>query len=81
MVSNSIRTNDKYASVDISNVAAAGQSCGGIEAYSMRSNDRVNLLGIFNSGFLPDSAEGPDIISEVHKPTFYFLGGSSDIAY
>lgn len=80
-VSDSIGTNEKYASVDISKVAAAGQSCGGIEAYSMRSDDRVSLLGIFNSGFLPDSAEGPDTIGEVHKPTFYFLGGSSDIAY
>ncbi|KFY35914.1 hypothetical protein V494_05498 [Pseudogymnoascus sp. VKM F-4513 (FW-928)] len=80
-VSDSIGTNEKYASVDISKVAAAGQSCGGIEAYSLRNDDRVSLLGIFNSGFLPDTAEGPDTIGDVHKPTFYFLGGSEDIAY
>lgn len=76
-VSDNIGTNEKYSSVDISKVAAAGQSCGGIEAYAMRSDDRVSILGIFNSGFL----ENPGPISEVHKPAFYFLGGSEDIAY
>lgn len=81
----------KYKNVDASKIAAAGQSCGGLEAYTMRNDSRVSYLGIFNSGFLstvPAGAlpaniaiEPPSTISQVHKPTFYFLGGPTDVAY
>jgi hypothetical protein len=81
----------KYAKVDASKVASAGQSCGGLEAYTMRSDDRVKFLGIFNSGFLPSVPPSalPDTtlveplstIKEIHKPVFYFLGGPTDVAY
>jgi hypothetical protein len=39
----------KYSHFDLSNVAAAGQSCGGFEAGVMSSDTRVKTLGIFNS--------------------------------
>lgn len=81
----------KYKNVDASKIAAAGQSCGGLEAYTMRNDSRVSYLGIFNSGFLsvvPAGAlpsnivvEPPSTIHQVHKPVFYFLGGPTDIAY
>ncbi|KAL4805426.1 hypothetical protein BDV18DRAFT_152738 [Aspergillus unguis] len=80
----------KYASVDTSRIAVAGQSCGGLEAYQMRDDERVQYLGIFNSGFLDMGPfgdllgmpnEDPDTIKEVKKPVFYFLGGEEDIAY
>lgn len=84
-------TGGKYATVDASKIAVAGQSCGGLEAYHLRDDDRVKFLGIFNSGFLPMDPgssggvsvpwEDPSSIEEVHKPVFYFLGGPSDIAY
>ncbi|KAK8079356.1 hypothetical protein PG997_007174 [Apiospora hydei] len=82
----------RYAAVDASRMAAAGQSCGGLETYLQRDNPYVSYLGIFNSGFLPGgnassnlpdgtTSEDPSTISQVHKPTFYFLGGPTDIAY
>ncbi|KAL4799469.1 hypothetical protein BDV19DRAFT_376300 [Aspergillus venezuelensis] len=80
----------KYATVDSSRVAVAGQSCGGLEAYQMRDDERVQYLGIFNSGFLDLGpigemlglpGESPETIREVKKPVFYFLGGEEDIAY
>ncbi|KAE8327782.1 hypothetical protein BDV39DRAFT_204491 [Aspergillus sergii] len=84
-------TGGRYASVDASLIAAAGQSCGGLETYRMRNNDQVSVLGIFNSGFLGNATfiasvggqatEPPTSIKEVHKPVFYFLGGPTDIAY
>ncbi|KAL4906969.1 hypothetical protein BDW74DRAFT_176566 [Aspergillus multicolor] len=78
------------AAIDTANIAVAGQSCGGLEAYQMRDDERVKYLGIFNSGFLdlgffgdllgmPN--EDPETIKEVKKPVFYFLGGETDIAY
>ncbi|KAL2816466.1 Alpha/Beta hydrolase protein [Aspergillus granulosus] len=81
----------KYATVDATRVAVAGQSCGGLEAYQMRDDPRVGYLGIFNSGFLDVPGflggllgipgEGPETIEEVDLPVFYFLGGEEDIAY
>ncbi|KAL4767060.1 Alpha/Beta hydrolase protein [Aspergillus nidulans var. acristatus] len=80
----------EHRAIDRSRIAVAGQSCGGLEAYQMRDDERVRYLGIFNSGFLdleffgdllglPN--EDPDTIKDVKKPVFYFLGGKKDIAY
>jgi dienelactone hydrolase len=80
----------RYHHVDADRMAAAGQSCGGLETYQMRDEENIRTLGIFNSGFVPGDrgplpndtiVEGPDTIKKVHKPVFYFLGGSTDVAY
>ncbi len=83
----------RYEKVDSSRIAAAGQSCGGLLAYTQRSNDAVGFLGIFNSGLLgnttdsqenlPDGViiEEPGVIKEVQKPVFYYIGGQGDVAY
>jgi len=67
----------KYANVDKTRVAVAGQSCGGIESYNVAKNPLVKVIGIFNSGTFSTSP----IVTSLRKPVFYFLGGSSDIAY
>jgi hypothetical protein len=69
----------KYAHVDKTKIAAAGQSCGGIQAYSASLDPRVSLTGIFNSGLI--SAGNTPKFEELHGPVGYFLGGPSDIAY
>ncbi|KAL4886301.1 hypothetical protein BJY04DRAFT_100383 [Aspergillus karnatakaensis] len=83
----------KYRDVDASKIAAAGQSCGGLLAYTQRANDAVSFLGIFNSGLLGNTTdaqenlpeemiiEEPEAIREVKKPVFWFLGGEGDVAY
>ena len=70
----------KYANVDATRIAAAGQSCGGVEAYEMRDDPRVTALGIFNSGEMSE-AESKKVAPTIKKPIFFFLGGSSDVAY
>lgn len=82
-----------YEKVDSSRIAAAGQSCGGLLAYTQRSNDAVGFLGIFNSGLLGNTTdaqenlpsgmiiEEPGVIKEVQKPVFYYIGGQGDVAY
>ncbi|PGH18243.1 hypothetical protein AJ79_00582 [Helicocarpus griseus UAMH5409] len=69
-----------YAFIDASRVSVSGQSCGGLEAYDMVGDERVGTIGIFNSGFL-DEGEAQSVVPGITKPTFYFLGGESDIAY
>lgn len=69
----------KYATVDKTKLAAAGQSCGGIQAYSASLDPRVTLTGIFNSGLI---SRGNTVLFEKLKaPIGYFLGGPTDIAY
>jgi hypothetical protein len=82
-----------YRTIDANRIAVAGQSCGGLEAYQMRDEERVKGLGIFNSGFIeggggggsapgfPNEMEDPSVIGDVHKPVFWFLGGEEDVAY
>jgi hypothetical protein len=68
----------KYSNVDATRIAAAGQSCGGMQAYTQYNDPRVSAIGIFNSGFTDAKNTTPSLIT---KPIFYFLGGSTDIAY
>ncbi|KAF1813252.1 hypothetical protein P152DRAFT_395037 [Eremomyces bilateralis CBS 781.70] len=72
--------NGKYANIDASRIAAAGQSCGGLEAYDVAPDPRVSAIGIFNSGEFTDSAS-QQTIAQLQQPVFYFLGGPDDIAY
>jgi dienelactone hydrolase len=69
----------KYAQVDASRMGVAGQSCGGLEAYTAGTDKRITSVGIFNSGAL--QAGQKSFPRAVAKPIAYFLGGSSDIAY
>jgi hypothetical protein len=39
-----------WSHLDASRVGVAGQSCGGLEAYSAGTDKRVSMHGIFNSG-------------------------------
>jgi dienelactone hydrolase len=70
----------KYGVPDTTKVATAGQSCGGLEAYSAAYKDsRVRMIGIFNSGVIDDSIR--PMLAQIKVPVGIFLGGPSDIAY
>jgi hypothetical protein len=66
-----------FAHIDKTKVAAAGQSCGGLQAYKTSTDKRISLTGMFDSGNLGGGFK----LSSLHAPVGYFLGGSSDIAY
>ncbi|KAK4228732.1 hypothetical protein QBC38DRAFT_361268 [Podospora fimiseda] len=71
----------RYPFLETSRIAVAGMSCGGVEAYNAGANDnRVSTIGIFNSGLL-SVQDSERIARNLRKPTFFFMGGQSDIAY
>jgi len=70
----------RYGKLDKTKFAAAGQSCGGMEAMSVSGDPRVKLTGMFNSGLFGSSASTPSI-AKLNHPIAYFLGGTGDIAY
>jgi dienelactone hydrolase len=70
----------KYGDIDTTHIAASGQSCGGLQAYSVAYHDeRIKQIMVFNSGLL-DGAKVP-LLAEIKVPVSYFLGGPKDIAY
>jgi hypothetical protein len=69
----------QFTNMDGSKIAAAGQSCGGIQAYSASLDPRVKATGIFNSGLIVD--KNAVLFNNLTAPIGYFLGGPTDIAY
>jgi len=89
-----IAENDNKASqyfqrLDVSKIAAAGMSCGGLQTLETAPDPRVTTAMICNSGILGDPNRGmggmPQLTKEhlakLHTPTIYILGGEKDIAY
>jgi dienelactone hydrolase len=67
----------KFGTVDTVKIAVAGQSCGGIEAYSAAYKDeRIKHIGIFNSG-----VGGNPLLAQIKQPVGLFIGGPDDVAY
>jgi predicted dienelactone hydrolase len=60
------------ANADITRIAAAGQSCGGMNTYLMANEPRIKCIGIF------DGAKGP---GKFKPPVGFFVGGTSDMAW
>ena len=69
-----------YSYIDPTRIAAWGQSCGGLEALSQAQDSRINHIGVFDSGSL-SAAESTSVAGKITKPVFYFIGGSTDVAY
>ncbi|KAF2666245.1 hypothetical protein BT63DRAFT_447997 [Microthyrium microscopicum] len=70
----------KYGQIDTKKIIAAGQSCGGLEAYSMTYHDpRIIQTMHFNIGIFQDDKKY--LLKEIKVPQAYFLGGPHDIGY
>lgn len=67
-----------YGKIDVSAVAVAGQSCGGVQALRVAADPRIRTVGIFNSGTLPiRNLVGDDpqaLLRNVHTPALYLYG-------
>jgi hypothetical protein len=77
-----------YGRIDADQIAISGYSCGGVQALSIAGDPRVDAVVIMNSGLFVDGEtlmagmeETKDRLEDLHTPTLYILGGSSDIAY
>lgn len=76
-----------HGRIDTFAVAVSGYSCGGLQALQVAGDRRVKTVVIMNSGLFttPSPIPGMDapksLLQTLHTPTFYILGGESDIAY
>jgi predicted alpha/beta-hydrolase family hydrolase len=72
-----------YQRLDLSRVATAGHSCGGLEALVAGEDPRVKAVISLDSGFFADGSFGypRSELTKLHTPVLFMDGGSSDIAY
>jgi hypothetical protein len=94
-VQNALQGGKYREKLDISKVAVAGQSCGGLQAIEASFDPRVTTTLVCNSGIIGASSGVPgggrapmmpvnttkDMLQRLRTPMFYMIGGPSDIAY
>lgn len=74
--------------IDTQAIAAAGHSCGGLQAIQLAADPRVKTVLVHNSGVyndgkmhIRDLVLSKDQLASYHQPVIYILGGPKDIAY
>lgn len=89
---NADKNSQYYGKIDTKNIAAAGMSCGGLQALEVSKDPRLKTVMICNSGLLNNGGGGgpmmggmPNMpkedLAKIHTPIIYILGGPTDIAY
>ena len=74
--------------VAVDKVAVMGHSCGGLQAVKASVDPRVTTTVVLNSGMMADDDQymhrhelKRSVLTEMHAPVAYFIGGERDIAY
>ncbi|RKT66856.1 hypothetical protein [Saccharothrix variisporea] len=69
--------------LDLTKVATAGHSCGGLEALVAAQDPRVRAVASLDSGFFADGSFGypRSEVGKLHSPALFMDGGTGDIAY
>jgi len=71
----------KY-NIDVTSVASAGQSCGGMQAYTGNQIPGIKTTIIFNSGLLTNpTVLRPKLGGALKGTILYMEGGTSDVGY
>lgn len=80
---NSDKNSPYYGKLDINNIAAAGMSCGGLQALHMSDDARIKTIMVMNSGYFggDESEDKASLNSMKQKSVIWILGGPTDIAW
>ncbi|WP_431878632.1 hypothetical protein [Amycolatopsis sacchari] len=72
-----------HGRIDLTRIAVAGHSCGGIEALVAGADPRVKSVASLDSGFFADGSlgYGRENLTKLHTPTLFLDGGPDDVAY
>ena len=80
---NADKNSPYYQKLDLDNIAAAGMSCGGLQALHMSADERIKTILVMNSGFFgtDESEDKASLAKMKQKSVIWILGGSTDIAW
>ena len=80
---NADKNSPYYQKLDLDNIAAAGMSCGGLQALHMSGDERIKTIMVMNSGFFGtgESEDKASLATMKQKSVIWILGGSTDIAW
>lgn len=86
---NSDEASPYYQKLEVTRIAVAGMSCGGLQALEVAPDTRITTAMVCNSGILGNPGSGmegmPKLtkaqLERLHTPVIYILGGEKDIAY
>lgn len=80
---NADKNSPYYGKLDIDNIAAAGMSCGGLQALHMSDDARIKTILVMNSGYFgtDESEDKASLATMKQKSVIWILGGSTDIAW
>jgi dienelactone hydrolase len=74
--------------IDKAHIGVAGLSCGGLLALGLSPDPRIRTTIVFDSGLFPAGGAGmpgltvdKTMLSRLHAPILYMLGGMTDVAY
>ena len=70
-----------YGKLDVDNIAAAGMSCGGLQALHMSDDARIKTIMVMNSGFFNGGDDKASLAKMKQKSVIWILGGNTDIAW
>lgn len=76
-------TSEYYHALNLDEVAAMGQSCGGAQALAVAHDPRITTCVILNSGIGDMTMQGAtkEALNSLHTPMLYLIGGPEDVAY
>lgn len=74
---------DYHKNVDLSKIAAGGQSCGGAQVIRVAEDSRIKTYMIVNAGMGDMTMAGASTgsLENLHGDIIYIIGGESDVAY
>ena len=79
---NADKNSPYYGKLDVDNIAAAGMSCGGLQALHMMEDARIKTILVMNSGFFNGGDDKASLNTKMkQKSVIWILGGPTDIAY
>jgi hypothetical protein len=78
---NSDKDSPYYGKLDVDNIAAAGMSCGGLQALHMSDDARIKTIMVMNSGYFNGGDDKASLNSMKQKSVIWILGGETDIAW
>ena len=80
---NAAKGSEYYHCLDLQQVAAMGQSCGGAQVLGVAYDPRIKTCVMLNSGIGDMEMMGStkEMLNNLHQPMFYMIGGPGDIAY